>query len=90
MPRRTEFPRDPSLLDALPSEDSSPGSLDAVIDAVEALPERQREVIELRFWARMSQQQVANQLGLTQQTVDYHEKRALEALREVLNGEAGD
>ncbi|WP_030200730.1 RNA polymerase sigma factor [Streptomyces sp. NRRL S-87] len=33
------------------------------------LPERQREVVNLMFWKQMTKEQVADQLGITEQTV---------------------
>ena len=90
MPRQREWATSPTILDALPSMASRFGdSYEEVVDAIEALPPRQREAIELRFWGRMTQKQIALQWGVTQQTVSYHERRARKRLQEVLRGQVG-
>lgn len=55
--------------------------------ALEELTEKQRFVVECRFGIRcqsLTQQQVADLMGVTQQAVDALERRALEALRGLL------
>jgi RNA polymerase sigma-70 factor (sigma-E family) len=66
--------------------DSSPGLLDrsVLMDAARGLPERQREVIVLRFFADLSVEQTAQAMDASSGTVKTHTSRALAALREAL------
>ncbi|HEX7168331.1 MAG TPA: sigma-70 family RNA polymerase sigma factor [Acidimicrobiales bacterium] len=48
--------------------------------ALEQLPERQRQVLLLRYWADMSERQIADALGCTPGTVKTHTSRALARL----------
>ena len=59
----------------------------ALRQAVEALPERERLVIQLRYYLGLSQQRAANVLSVSQVQVSRIEKRALEMLRETMGGE---
>lgn len=45
------------------------------------LPARQRAVIVLRYWCDMSEEEIAETLGLSRGTVKSHAARALSALR---------
>lgn len=70
------------------------GEMDASMEAFErdeqiqsamnALDERQREVIRLRFFEGLSQRQTAERLGLSQMTVSRIERQALDALKKKL------
>ncbi len=53
-------------------------------EAVRALPEKEKQVIALRFSRDMTQQQVAKVLGVSQVQISRIEKRALKYLRELL------
>ena len=53
-------------------------------EAMQSLPERERQVIALRFARDMTQQQVSRIIGVSQVQVSRIEKRALAALREKL------
>jgi len=66
--------------------DPSTGVLDrsVLINAARALPERQREVIVLRFFADLSVEQTAEVMGASAGTVKTHTSRALAALRDAL------
>jgi RNA polymerase sigma-70 factor (sigma-E family) len=61
---------------------------DAIQAALAALPERQREVIVLRFYADLSVTETAAAIGTPEGTVMSDTSRALSRLRELL-GEAG-
>ena len=50
--------------------------------AMEALPERERMVIALRFFHGLTQDKTAKVLGFSQVQVSRLERRALEAMRE--------
>ena len=53
--------------------------------AMDALEERLREVVRLRFFENLSQRQAAERLGVSQMWVSRAERRALEALRQALD-----
>lgn len=57
----------------------------AVTDAVARLPQRQREVITLRYLVDLSQEQVAQALRIRPGTVAQHTHRALTRLRDLLD-----
>ncbi|MEG1632879.1 MAG: sigma-70 family RNA polymerase sigma factor [Oscillospiraceae bacterium] len=54
-------------------------------EAVNALPERERQVVALRFFHDMTQDAAARVLGVSQVQVSRVERRAVERLRELLN-----
>ena len=60
----------------------------AVVSALRALPVRQREVVVLRFYADLSEAQIALTMGITRGAVKSHTSRAMAALRSVLEREA--
>lgn len=55
-----------------------------VIDALAHLPERQREVLVLRYYADLSEAQIADLLGISRGAVKTHASRGLAALRPTL------
>ncbi len=55
--------------------------------ALEALPEREREVIELAYWSDLSQSEVAGRLGIPLGTVKTRTRSALQHLAEILEEE---
>ena len=59
----------------------------SVIAALRSLPERQREVVVLRFYADLSEAQIAAAMGITRGAVKSHTSRAMAALRSVLERE---
>jgi RNA polymerase sigma-19 factor, ECF subfamily len=54
--------------------------------AIDSLPRRQREVLELRWQQHLSYDQVAKALDISPKTVAIHLSRALERLRKLLPG----
>ncbi len=52
--------------------------------AVAALPQRQREVLALRWYEQASYDEIAARLGISPKTVDIHLGRAMKRLRETL------
>ncbi|MGV1008894.1 MAG: SigE family RNA polymerase sigma factor [Dermatophilaceae bacterium] len=54
---------------------------DALLTAVRALPARQREVLVLRYYADLSEAQIAQALGISPGSVKAHAHRALATLR---------
>lgn len=57
----------------------------ALRQAIDALPERERMVIQLRYFHALTQQRVAKVLNVSQVQVSRIEKRALLQLRELMN-----
>lgn len=55
-----------------------------LLDAVSALPHRQREALVLRFWMDLSEQETASALGVAVGTVKSHTARALASLAKKL------
>jgi RNA polymerase sigma-70 factor, ECF subfamily len=60
----------------------------SVIEAIRALPKRQREVVVLRYLCDLSQDEVARQLEVSAGAVKTHAHLALSRLRKSLGGEA--
>jgi RNA polymerase sigma-70 factor (sigma-E family) len=56
----------------------------AVISALRTLPARQREALVLRFYADMSEAQIADAMQISRGAVKSHTARAMQALRAVL------
>ena len=56
----------------------------AVLEALRALPDRQRDVLALRFYLDLSEAQIAETLGIKAGTVKTHVRRGLEALATTL------
>ncbi len=56
----------------------------AVLDALEALPRRQREVIALRYYVDLSEAEIADALGISRGAVKSHASRGSGALRQLL------
>jgi RNA polymerase sigma-70 factor (sigma-E family) len=56
----------------------------AVLAALDALPDRQREVVVLRYYADLSEAQIAAALGISRGAVKSHSSRAKDCLRAVL------
>ncbi len=52
-----------------------------VLDAMRALPTRQREVVALRYYLDLSESQIAETLGISNGAVKSHASRAAAALR---------
>jgi DNA-directed RNA polymerase specialized sigma24 family protein len=57
----------------------------AVVTALQALPERQRESLVLRYYADLSPAQTASVMGISVGEVKSHTARAMAALRAVLD-----
>jgi len=55
-----------------------------VLAALTALPVRQREVVVLRYYADLSEAQIAAALGISRGAVKSHTARAKDCLRAVL------
>jgi len=72
------------LGDLLPDEDSAMSNAEARImlaPAVRALPEREREILYLRFFKQQTQAQIAKEIGSTQMQVSRTLARVLAQLR---------
>lgn len=60
---------------------------DTVLDALAALPDRQREVLALRYYADLSEAEIADALGIARGSVKAHASRGAAALRGLLADE---
>ena len=72
---------------AMPSAETGAMALvtrDEVLGAVRSLPQRQREVLVLRYYADLSEAQIADALGISQGAVKSHASRGMRALRDRL------
>lgn len=58
-----------------------------VLDALRALPQRQREVLVLRYYLDLSEAQIADTLGISPGSVKSHASRGAAALRTLLGEE---
>ena len=59
----------------------------ALRDAITALPEREQQVIGLRFYKNLTQERAARVLGVSQVQVSRIERRAMAHLRELMQEE---
>lgn len=59
----------------------------AVIEAMRTLPDRQRDVLVLRFYLDLSESEIANTLGIGAGTVKTHARRGLDALARKLESQ---
>jgi RNA polymerase sigma-70 factor (sigma-E family) len=78
----------PLLAPQLPSaEDSALAGMErsSVPAALRALPPRQREVVVLRYYADLSEAQIAAAMGISKGAVKSHAARAKESLRALLS-----
>lgn len=57
---------------------------DVVLDALRALPERQREVLTLRYYLDLPEAQIADALGISRGAVKSHASRGSATLRDLL------
>jgi RNA polymerase sigma-70 factor (sigma-E family) len=55
-----------------------------VLAALALLPRRQREVLTLRYWMELSEQQIADSLGISAGSVKTHASRGLAAIEQQL------
>ena len=60
----------------------------SVVAALRSLPDRQREVVVLRFYGDLSEAQIAAAMGITRGAVKSHSSRAMASLRSVLERES--
>jgi RNA polymerase sporulation-specific sigma factor len=56
----------------------------ALADALEALSERERKIINLRFFKDKTQMEIAEEIGISQAQVSRLEKGALEHMRKLI------
>lgn len=79
---------DPWFLETIPGFDDydqlSPEVVERIKDAVEALPQDERDVVELVVWGQMSKVDIAVELGRSRQSVHDVLGRGLRRLRTIL------
>lgn len=64
------------------------GARSNLVQSLKRLPERERKIIELRFFRNMSQTDVARLLGISQMHVSRLQTKALHRLREIARSES--
>ena len=64
--------------------DDLPADNEKLIEAVETLPEREKFVIKLRFWSRLTLTAIGEELGMTREGVRQIQLRAITKLRDQL------
>ncbi|MBQ2250012.1 MAG: sigma-70 family RNA polymerase sigma factor, partial [Lachnospiraceae bacterium] len=57
----------------------------ALNEAMKRLPERERHIIDMRFYDGKTQTEVAEEIGISQAQVSRLEKSALKSMRNYLN-----
>ncbi|GAA4523709.1 SigE family RNA polymerase sigma factor [Nonomuraea ferruginea] len=74
------------LPDAPSAEHGAIGEFErsAVIEALRALPSRQREALVLRYYGDLSEAEIAHAMGISKGAVKSHTARGMAALRSVL------
>lgn len=84
--RRTARDHPPLFLPPAASaeEEALPRVHQEVLDAVNELPHRQREVLVLRYWADMSEADIASTLGVTRGTVKSSASRGMRSVAQML------
>ncbi|MGB5756896.1 MAG: SigB/SigF/SigG family RNA polymerase sigma factor [Acidimicrobiales bacterium] len=78
-----------SVSDSLGSSDIGPELFDnreLIVDLLSRLPERERRIVELRFFADRSQRDIATEVGMSQMHVSRLLRKALATLRASLDG----
>jgi RNA polymerase sigma-B factor len=78
-----------SLMDYLGQEDQELIRLEdrhTLEDALRSLPERQHEILRMRYYEGMSQADIARKLGISQMHVSRIQRDALKRLRELIEG----
>ena len=77
----------PQLMPDMPSAEQGAMALlerSAVIAALHGLPARQREVVVLRYYADLSEAEIATAMGISRGAVKSHTARGMTALRAAL------
>lgn len=79
-----------AMPDAASAEDGAMSLLDqqTVLTALRRLPERQREVLVLRYYADLSEAEIADTIGISRGAVKSHASRGLAAIRTTLEQHA--
>ena len=89
IPFDPEFIDDPWIFDTIPgleSDDQLPEEfVEWIRDAVETLPDDQRDVVELVIWGQMTKVEIAAELGRSRQSVHDVLNRAFKNLRKELS-----
>lgn len=73
-----------TVAESLGRDDPGPGAVDdreLVADLLQQLPERERRIVELRFFGDRSQRDIADEVGLSQMHVSRLLRKALATLR---------
>ena len=80
----------PSYAAGADEEILTSGRRTAVLDAMRALPRRQREVLALRYYLDLSEAEIADLLGISRGAVKSHASRGSATLRDLLHDQWED
>ena len=61
-----------------------------IVEALETLTERKREVVLMSYFLEMSDAEIARKMKLVRSTVNEHRKRSLEILKDVMEEKADE
>jgi RNA polymerase sigma-70 factor (sigma-E family) len=87
--RRAELPLDNAAEVGVHDQTGLLAERDALVRALAGLPPRQRAVLVLRYWADLSDTEIAQALGCTQGTVRSQASRGLARLRQFAGDQGG-
>jgi len=87
--RRRKLEREYAVVDTMDVEPAETTALlpmehREVMEAVQALPTRQREVLLLRYWADLTETEIARTLGVTRGTVKSTASRGMRSVTAAL------
>lgn len=77
----------PTMIDDLERDAVAAATRAEVLDAVRRLPDRQRDVVLLRYWLDLSEAEIADTLGVSPGTVKSAASRARRSLAPVLEAQ---
>ncbi|MBR2340923.1 MAG: SigB/SigF/SigG family RNA polymerase sigma factor [Clostridia bacterium] len=80
--------KEKELIETLPAEDKQEDMLDKMLlkSAIEALEERERRIITLRYFCDMTQSEVAKKIGVSQVQISRIENKIIKEFRQKLDG----
>ena len=78
--QRKAVPADPTVLTTPERSALDSDRRREILAALDELPHRQREVIVMRYWLELSEDEIANALGISHGAVKTHGHRARQAL----------
>ena len=84
--RNTELPAPPTSVGSAEDEAMRRSREHELVAYVRGLPQRQREVVVLRYYGGLSEAEIAAELRISRGTVKAHASRAMDALAQAMEG----